>query len=75
MNIAYSRQMAKDLMQKAEYKRFECVRMEKIARYIEENANNLKRTDVDFLLSWLNHSNYTAEKIIAMFSEDEKKGE
>jgi hypothetical protein len=71
MNISYNIQKAKELTDKVDYMRFECDRMQKISQYIANNACSLDIPEVDFLLSWLRHSNKTAEEIIAMLENAE----
>jgi hypothetical protein len=51
------------------------MRIKIIAKYIDTNSDTLSSDDVDFLLSWLDHSNYTAGEIISMLSEDEENAE
>lgn len=71
MNISYNIQKAKELADKVEYMQFECDRMQKISQYIANNACSLDIQEVDFLMSWLGHSNKTAEEIIAMLENAE----
>ena len=71
MNISYNIQKAKELADKVEYMQFECDRMQKISQYIANNAYSLDIREVDFLMSWLGHSNKTAEEIIAMLENAE----
>lgn len=74
-NPAFNRQRAKELSEKADYLEFQYIRMQEISEYIAVNAGTLSSDDVDFLLSWLNHSNFNAEEIISMLSENEENGE
>lgn len=71
MNISYNTQKAKELADKVEHMQFECNRMQKISQYIANNACSLDIREVDFLMSWLGHSNKTAEEIIAMLENAE----
>lgn len=71
MNISYNNQKAKELADKVEYMQFECDRMQKISQYIANNAGSLEIQQVDFLMSWLGHSNKTAEEIITMLENAE----
>lgn len=71
MNIAYNNQKARELADKVEYMQFEYDRMQKISQYIANNADSLEIQQVDFLMSWLGHSNKTAEEIITMLENAE----
>ena len=77
MNIRYNIQKSKELMDKVKYMQFECDRMQKISQYIANNANSLEIPQVEFLLSWLGHTNETAEEIITMLEngEDDENAE
>lgn len=74
-NPTFNRQRAKELSEKADYLKFQYIRMQEISEYIALNAETLSIDDVDFLTSWLNHSNFNAEEIISMLYEEEKNGE
>ena len=73
MNISYNIQKAKELADKVDYMRFECDRMQKISQYIANNAYSLDIREVDFLMSWLGHSNKTAEEIIDIWKDEKLK--
>ena len=75
INPAFNRQRAKELSEKVDYLKFQYIRMQEISEYIALNAETLSIDDVDFLTSWLNHSNFSAEEIISMLYEEEKNGE
>lgn len=75
INPAFNRQRAKELSEKADYLKFQYIRMQEISEYIALNAETLSINDVDFLTSWLNHSNFSAEENISMLYEEEKNGE
>ena len=74
MNPAFNRQRARELSEKADYLKFQYIRAREISEYIAINAESLSSDDVDFLLSWLNHSNFNAEEIISMLYEEEENG-
>lgn len=74
-NPAFNRQRARELSEKANDFEFQYIRARELSEYIEVNAESLSSDDVDFLLSWLNHSNFDAEEIISMLYEEEENGE
>lgn len=74
-NPAFNRQRAKELTEKADYLEFQYMRIKIISKYIDTNSDTLSMEEVDFLLSWLDHSNYTAGEIISILYEEEENGE
>lgn len=75
MNVDYNIQKAKELADKADYLEFEYIRTQEISEYITTHSNSLEIYDIDFLVSWLGHSNFSADEIIDMLYEEKENGE
>ena len=69
----YNESKAKELSDKADYYEFEYIRAKELSEYIKTHSDTLTMKEVDFLLSWMNHSNFTADEIILMLYEDEEE--
>lgn len=71
----YNELKAKELSEKADYYEFEYIRAKELSEYIEAHSDTLTMEKVDFLLSWMNHSKFTADEILMMLYEEEENGE
>jgi hypothetical protein len=67
----YNELRAKELSEKADRYEFEYIRAKELSEYISAHSDTLTMQEVDFLLSWMNHSKFTADEILAMLYEAE----